>query len=94
MTNKEAKDFLTHYICSCPYGNSPANCGDNECKFGVAIRTLCVDERPQGEWGKWIISAIQCPECLECFNFPTKYYPMEMLKECPNCGVDMRGGRE
>ena len=51
-------------------------------------------ERPRGEWGKWIISVIQCPDCLECFNFPMRVYSMEVLKECPNCGADMRGGRE
>lgn len=49
------------------------------------------EESSRGEWGKWIISVIQCPECLECFNFPTRFYSMEVLKECPNCGADMRG---
>ena len=48
------------------------------------------NKRPQGEWGKWIISVIKCPDCLECFHFPTEHYSMEMLKECPNCGADMR----
>lgn len=41
MTVEEAKDFLTHYICCCPYGTSPVNCNDDKCKFGIAIRTLC-----------------------------------------------------
>ena len=51
MTNEEAKDLLTHYICCCPYGTSPVDCDDDdECKFGMAIRTLCDNARPQGEW--------------------------------------------
>lgn len=41
MTRTEAKDFLTHYICCCPFGNSPINCGDEKCAFGIAVRTLC-----------------------------------------------------
>lgn len=42
MTLEEAKDFLLNrYICCCPYGFSPTNCGDDKCVFGMAIRTLC-----------------------------------------------------
>lgn len=44
MTIAEAKDFLTHYLCCCPYGNSPVNCGDKACAFGKAIRVLCDKE--------------------------------------------------
>lgn len=47
-------------------------------------------ERPQGEWGKWVISEIRCPNCLEYFL--TDCYSTEELKKCPNCGADMRGG--
>lgn len=50
MTIEEAKDFLNHYICCCPYGTSPTNCGDVKCKFGMAVRILCDDARPTGEW--------------------------------------------
>lgn len=44
-------------------------------------------ERPQDKWGKWIISEIQCPECLEYFQ--TDCYSTEELKKCPNCGAKM-----
>ena len=49
-------------------------------------------ERPQGEWGKWVISEIRCPNCLEYFQ--TDCYSTEELKKCPNCGVEMKGGAE
>ena len=86
MTNKEAKDFLTHYICSCPYGTSPANCGDKECKFGMAIRTLCVEERPTGHW-----EYIQ----TDGYGHKTGYCSLCGVKNravnfCGNCGADMR----
>ena len=42
----------------------------------------------QGEWGKWVISEIQCPNCFEYFQ--TDCYSTEELKKCPNCGADMR----
>lgn len=50
MKLEEAKDFLNHYICCCPYETSPTNCGDDKCVFGMAIRILCDNARPQGEW--------------------------------------------
>ena len=46
--------------------------------------------RPQGEWGKWIISEIRCPNCTEVFN--PEGYSTEMFNRCPNCDADMRGG--
>ncbi len=46
------------------------------------------EERPQGEWGKWIIAEIQCPNCFEYFE--TDCYSTEELNKCPNCGADMR----
>ena len=48
------------------------------------------DERPQGEWGKWIITEIQCPTCFGYFE--TDCYTKEELKKCPKCGADMRKG--
>jgi hypothetical protein len=48
--------------------------------------------RPQGEWGKWIISEIRCPNCTEVFN--PEGYSTETFKRCPNCDADMRGGRQ
>lgn len=45
-------------------------------------------ERPQGDrWGKWVISEIQCPNCLEYFS--TDCYSTEELNKCPNCGARM-----
>lgn len=44
--------------------------------------------RPQGEWGKWIIAEIQCPNCFEYFE--TDCYSTEELNKCPNCGSIMR----
>ena len=49
-------------------------------------------ERVRGEWGKWVISEIQCPNCFEYFE--TDCYSTEELKKCPNCGADMRKGGE
>lgn len=46
--------------------------------------------RPKGELGKWVISEIRCPNCLEYFQ--TDCYSTEELKKCPNCGADMRKG--
>ena len=48
------------------------------------------EERPKGEWGKWIIAEVQCPKCFEYFD--TDCYSKEELKKCPNCGADMRKG--
>lgn len=45
--------------------------------------------RPQDKWGKWVISEIQCPICLEYFQ--TDCYSTEELKKCPSCGADLRG---
>ena len=47
MTEQEARDYLTHYIRSCMYGTSPTYCYDKEYKFGIVVRTLCGEERPQ-----------------------------------------------
>lgn len=44
MNKEEAKEFLSHYICCCQYGNSPFDCDDAKCEFGIAIRTLCDEE--------------------------------------------------
>lgn len=47
MNKEEAKEFLSHYTCCCQYGNSPFDCDDAKCEFGIAIRTLCDEEKPQ-----------------------------------------------
>ena len=48
--------------------------------------------RPQDKWGKWVISEIQCPICLEYFQ--TDCYSTEELNKCPNCGAGLRGGNK
>ena len=78
MTNEEAIFNLNHI-----YGIvSP----DVQRSLDLAIKAL--EEKPQGEWGKWIIAEIQCPNCFEYFE--TDCYSMEELNECPSCGADMR----
>ena len=49
---------------------------------------LADNARPQDRWGKWVVSEIQCPNCLAYFL--TDCYSKEELNECPNCGADMR----
>ena len=49
-----------------------------------------LEERSQGEWGKWVITEIQCPNCFEYFE--TDCYSTEELTKCPICGADMRKG--
>lgn len=51
-----------------------------------------VVKKVDGKWGKWVISEIRCPNCLEYFQ--TDCYSMEELKKCPVCGEDMIGGKE
>lgn len=47
-------------------------------------------ERQTGEWGKWVITEIRCPNCLEYFQ--TDCYSKEELKGCPICGAIMKEG--
>ena len=49
-------------------------------------------EIPQDRWGKWVVSEIQCPNCLEYFL--TDCYSTEELNKCPCCNAKMRGGAE
>lgn len=60
--------------------------------LGIKKHILAIPpvEPEKGEWGEWIISEIQCPNCFRYFE--TDYYSTEELKKCPNCGADMRGG--
>lgn len=85
MTSEEAKDFLTHYICCCPYGTSPTNCGDDKCEFGMAIKTLCDNnERPKGK--KDIRKPYGWQFCSECGKV---LEPQDNF--CWFCGADLRG---
>lgn len=48
---------------------------------------------PQDRWGRWVISEIRCPNCLEYFD--TGCYSKGELNKCPSCGANMqRGGEE
>ena len=47
-------------------------------------------KRPQNNWGKWVISEIRCPNCLEYFD--TGCYSKGELNKCPSCGAKMKGG--
>ena len=103
MTNKEAKDLLTHYVCCCPYGTSPVDCNDKECKFGMAIRTLCDNARPKGKWN--VISLlrdyvyVRCSECGQGTRLvrdsKNEFCCIKDVRtkiiSCPYCGADMRG---
>lgn len=46
------------------------------------------EERPNGKWGKWVISEVRCPECLEYFD--TDCFSKEEMKRCPNCNSSMK----
>lgn len=47
---------------------------------------------PQDRWGRWVVSEIRCPNCLEYFD--TGCYSKGELDKCPSCGAKMRGGAE
>jgi len=54
---------------------------------------MVTESETQGEWGKWIISEIRCPYCLEYYD--PDCYSKEELNKCPNCGASMmKGGAE
>jgi hypothetical protein len=80
MTNSEAISNLNHI-----YGIVSS---DIQRSLDVAFKAL--EERPQGEWGKWIVAEIQCPNCFEYFE--TDCYSTGELNKCPNCGADLKGG--
>ena len=47
-----------------------------------------IDNAPiVSNWGKWVISEIRCPNCLEYFQ--TDCYSMGELNKCPNCEAKM-----
>lgn len=98
MTNKEAIEILTeelhhteqHLTAKDKAPDYYEELGNYCESVRMAINALTVEARPKGEWGKWVISEIQCPNCLEYFQ--TDCYSTEELKKCPSCGADLRGG--
>ena len=64
----------------------------DEWKYAEISDLINAYERPKGEWGKWVISELRCPICLEYFD--PDCYSKEELNECPSCGAEMRKGGE
>ena len=40
MTQEQAKEYFNNHGCCCPFGTSPFNCEDKDCRFGQAIRAF------------------------------------------------------
>ena len=53
----------------------------------TAIEVLKEKDHPRRSWGKWVISEVRCPECLEYFDTDCD---KGTLNTCPNCGMDMK----
>ena len=70
--------------------NAPTVIWCSETPEGLPLMDL--RERPQGEWGKWIIAEVQCPKCFEYFE--TDCYSVGELNKCPSCGAQMEGGAD
>lgn len=85
MTSKEAIEILQNEIDSDIFVATEYRKKIHEA-LSLGIKAL--EERPQGKWGKWVISEIRCPNCLEYFD-PDYYYSKEELNKCPNCGAQM-----
>lgn len=85
MTSKEAVKYLIAPIATST--KPSAEYLKQKEAYELAIKVL--EERPQGDWGKWIIAEIQCPNCFEYFD--TDCYSKGELNKCPNCGADMGG---
>ena len=65
--------------------NAPTVCNDNYAMgYQDGVRTV-LSERPQGEWIETDSGTI----CNRCGAESRKW-----ANFCPNCGADMRGGRE
>lgn len=64
--------------------------GWNDCIDAIVDNAPTVE--PQDRWGKWVISEIRCPNCLEYFD--TGCYSKGELNKCPSCGAKMKGGAE
>lgn len=81
MTREEAIGKLRGLVSSYPLKH------DEWQAIEVAIEAL----RKQRPYGKWIISEVRCPYCLEYFD--TDAYNEGELEKCPCCGKDMERGQ-
>ena len=61
-------------------------CKDNDEYSYVTDGFSIQEERPHGEWSKWIIAEVQCPNCFKYFELD--YCPTGELNKCPNCGAE------
>ena len=53
MNKEEAIAYLSRdYFCCCQYGTGINNCGDSECTFGQAIRTLIQEANNDNQVGE------------------------------------------
>lgn len=67
-------------------------CDDAQIHSHYAIKHgIPYEDRPHEDLGKWDISEVRCPECLEYFDLDV--YPKEKLYKCPNCRADMHIGK-
>lgn len=65
----------------------------NNRERGVLRRAL-LEERPTGEWLNHNSYFKRCSLCKKVVGFDYIEQEGERFKYCPNCGADMRGGRE
>lgn len=103
ITPKEASEILSHYT-NLGYGIVIEGEDTSKIKQALSLASKklvngtslhinvpsanCISRKDK--WGKWIISEIRCPECLDYFD--TDCYSTEELKKCPCCGATMKGG--
>ena len=64
--------------------------GWNDCIDAIIDNAPTVD--PKDRWGRWVVSEIRCPNCLEYFD--TDCYSTGELNKCPSCGAKLKGGAE
>lgn len=84
-------DLISRSALRKAFKNHPL-CNDVWLQYSREIIDNAPTVEPQNEWGKWVISEIRCPNCLEYFD--TDCYSTGELNKCPNCGAEMKGGAE
>ena len=79
--------------------------GWNDAIDAIIDNAPTVDERPQGKWfgrhyirpstGKYDVHMLVCSECGYEASYDSETgISVRQNNFCPNCGADMRGGRE